>query len=96
MRAGALWNGTRAGGWGTGLRLVTPFLLAPQAIDIGCPGNLVRSLVILGFASARGEIVGFQPKAGNPAASKSAIPKGWRLIDPLILRLSVVSEFSVF
>ena len=37
---------------------------------------MVRSHVILGFASARGEIVGLRSKAIAPAASTNAIPKG--------------------
>ena len=48
-----------AGGWGDDLRVVTPSLLAPQAIDIPSPSNLVRSRGILGFASDYGEIAGF-------------------------------------
>jgi len=32
--------------------------------------------MILGFASANGEIVGLRPKAADPAASPIAIPKG--------------------
>ena len=50
--------------------------LAPQAIDIGTARIIVQSPKILGFASARGEIVGFQSKVADPAASKDAIPKG--------------------
>jgi len=59
-----------------GLRLITPFLLAPQAINIETAPAMVRSRVILGFAGARGEIVGLRPKAVDPAASTNAIPKG--------------------
>jgi len=40
-------------------QLMSTFLLAPQAIDSGTALIMVRSLVILGFASARGEIAGF-------------------------------------
>ena len=58
------------------LQLISTFLLAPQAIDITSPGNSVRSQGFLGFASARGEIVGLRSKAADPAASTNAIPKG--------------------
>jgi len=51
-------------------------LLAPQAINMTSPGHCVRSLRILGFANAHREIVGLRPKAADPAASTSAIPKG--------------------
>jgi len=48
-----------AGGWINGRRLMSTFLLAPQAIGITSPGRFVRSHRILGFARARREIVGF-------------------------------------
>jgi hypothetical protein len=58
-----------ADGWGDGVRLISAFLLAPQAIDFGTAPAVVRSVQILGFASDIGEIWGFQPKAIATAAS---------------------------
>jgi len=55
-----------AGGWGDGLQLIAFFSLAPQAV------------AILGFASARSEIVGFQPKAGSSAASSHGFKRASR------------------
>jgi hypothetical protein len=40
QRAGALWNGIRAGGWITIRQMISTGLLAPQAIDITSPGIL--------------------------------------------------------
>ena len=39
---------------------------------------MVRSHVILGFASAHGEIVGLRSKAADPAASTNGFPKASR------------------
>jgi hypothetical protein len=78
QRAERPFDPMTAGGWIDGLRLVTSSLLAPQAIDITSPGSSVRSPRILGFASAPGEILGFQPKAVDPAASTNGFPKASR------------------
>jgi len=39
--------------------MISALLLAPQAIDISNPSNFAHSPGILDFASARGEIAGF-------------------------------------